>query len=204
MRMFRLPAIEAAIVALALSLGSSAVGQSDAPPGPMSATFWTGRWTFTGGEPGIETSRPGYTEVLGAIVRGDVAADDPRMVGTWTQVYNFHSAAGEGSGDGEVGISNGRVRIDSEDGAWVGTMAGYGGGRPVSPQEWYVLEGEGAFDGLTTVFRFDGDDSSLEGVIFPSALPALPEPLPAPADPASAASQSPVTGWTSPSGRTMT
>lgn len=180
MRPFRLPLVQAAILALAFSLGARVAGQSEAPAEPAGAAFWIGTWSYTGGEEGVGTAQPGYTELLGGIVRGAVAADDPRMVGTWTQVNNVHLAPGAAVGQVAVGISSGRVRIDNDEGSWVGTMTGYGGPL-VGPQEWYVLEGEGAYDGLTTVFRY-GSNNVLEGVIMPSSLPALPESIAPPAE----------------------
>ena len=44
------------------------------------------------------------------------------------------------------------------------------------------MEGEGAYEGLTTVFRWHAEDSSLEGVIVPAELPALPDPVAPPAE----------------------
>jgi hypothetical protein len=43
-----------------------------------------------------------------------------------------------------------------------------------------VLEGEGAYEGLTAVYSFEDDE--LEGVIVPVELPALVEPILSPAD----------------------
>ena len=100
MRTVRRALIAAAIVALPLALGSTAVGQSEAPLDPMGADFWTGTWTETGGAPGVDTSHADYTESLGRIARGEATADDPRMVGTWTLVTNVHFAAQPRAGRG--------------------------------------------------------------------------------------------------------
>ena len=77
-------------------------------------------------------------------------------------------------------MTQGNARIDNDEGAWVGTSISYGG-QP-GQEVWYVLAGEGAYEGLTAVFRWHGDDSSLQGVIVAGELPALPDLLAAPAE----------------------
>ena len=182
MRMVRLSPMAATFVALALGLGSTALGRSEVPADPMGASFWTGTGTFIEGSftpPVEETEGPVYAEVLGIGRRIDVAADDPRIVGTMTQVQNARLSNRPDPTEGLSFIIAGTARIDNDDGAWVGTWTSYGGDR-VGGQEWYVLEGEGAYEGLTAIFAGDVDADSpqgpLEGVIVPFELPALPEP----------------------------
>ena len=153
----------------------------------MAADYWTGTWThiegtFTEGTftEGAGTSGAGYRQYLGARTSGDVTADDPRMAGTMTQVQNVHFATSPEPDEGDVGITNGTARIDNEAGAWVGTWTAFGA-QP-GGEEWYILEGEGSYEGLTTVFRYHGEDSSLEGVILAAELPALPDPVAPPTE----------------------
>ena len=172
--------IAAAIVALPLGIGSTAVGQSEAPLDPMGANYWTGTWTYAeGGTPTSETPMAGYTEILGSEILGEVEADDPRISGTMRYVQTVHSAASRDPDEGDVGIAHGTVRIDNDEGAWVGTYSAFGGGP--GGEEWYVLEGEGAYEGLTTIFRWQDDPVAYEGVIVPAPIPVLPDPVaPAP------------------------
>jgi hypothetical protein len=96
------------------------------------------------------------------------------MVGSWTLVTNVRFAESREAGEGPVGIARGSARLDNDEGAWVGTFTNYGG--QAGSDELYVMEGEGAYEGLSTVFRFHGDDGSVEGVILPAGLPEDPEP----------------------------
>jgi hypothetical protein len=168
------------LVATSMCLGGVAAGQSDEPLDPKGAAYWTGTWVYTGGEPGAETQHPGYKEVLGITTLGEVTADDSRMAGAWIQVDDLHLAMSREPGEGEVGIVNGTARIDNDAGAWVGTFTSFGS--DAGGEEWYVMEGEGAYEGLTTVFRYHGADSSFAGVIMPSGLPVAPDPVAAPTD----------------------
>jgi hypothetical protein len=175
--------ITATVVALVVGLASPAVSQSGNPTDPMGANYWTGTWTRTDAEPGVTTEHTGYTESLGEVVHGVVEADDPRMAGAWTQINNIRFAPSREPGEGDVGIVNGTARIDNDAGAWVGTFTLFGS--QSGGQEWYVMEGEGAYEGLSTVFRFDED--GFAGVIMAADLPPLPDPVAAPAEAASAA-----------------
>ena len=188
MRTMRRSLVTVAILALSLGLGSSAMGQSEQPLGPMGASFWTGTWTFIEGSftpPVEETEGPVYAEVLGISRRGDVAADDRRIAGTMTQVQNARLSDSMDEGEGHTFIINGTARIDNDEGAWVGTWTSYGADR-VGGAEWYVLEGDGAYEGLTAVFWVDVEPDSgqspLEGVIQPAAVPDLPDPIAPPAE----------------------
>jgi hypothetical protein len=171
------------LMAATVGYGPAALGQSEAPLDPMRANLWTGTWTFIEGSyiGGEEFSGPGYNGTLGRVVSGDVTADDPRMAGTMTQVENGNWSPSQDPGEGEVGFANGTMRIDNDEGAWVGTWTSYFGAPPVG-EEWYVLEGEGAYEGLTTVFRFHDEDGTFEGVILAAELPARPEPVAPPAE----------------------
>jgi hypothetical protein len=169
-----------ALIVLAAGSSPTTSGQSEEPLDPMGASFWTGTLTPTGGGPAEEIPGPGFTDYIGAMGRGDLAADDARIDGTLTQVANGRLLGNREAGAGDVGVVNGTARIDNDAGAWVGTYTTYGGAP--AREEWYVLEGEGAYEGLTAVFSFHGDDSIFEGVIVPGDLPPLPDPIAPPAE----------------------
>jgi hypothetical protein len=177
-----------AILALPLGAAAPAAGQSQAPLEQAGASFWTGTATFIEGSftpPTDEAAGETYDEVLGIGRRVDVAADDPRIAGTMTQVQNARLAKSPDPTDGLSFVINGTARIDNDDGAWVGTWTSYGADR-AGGEEWYVLVGEGAYAGLTAIFAGDVDADSpqgpLEGVIVPFALPEVPEPAPLPTE----------------------
>jgi hypothetical protein len=119
----------------------------------LGASYWTGIWT-------------GPT----------VEASDPRISGDWTQVANRASYSDRTGPGGSFSVNTSSVRIENADGAWAGTLTGMRRGD--SEHEWNVLEGEGAYEGLTAVFLWTRDGSTLEGVIVPAAFPVLPDPIP--------------------------
>jgi hypothetical protein len=145
--------------------------------GGAQAAWFTGTFIGSDGEPGEQSPGQDYTDIVGAVGRGEVQADDPRISGTFTQLGNIRLA-------GDIGVVVGTNRIENDQGAWVGTNTTYGG--PLGHEEWYVLAGEGAYEGLTAVFRYRSEDNSFEGVIVPFELPAMPAavaPTPATAPP---------------------
>ena len=76
--------------------------------------------------------------------------------------------------EGDVSAASATARIDNEGGSWAGTFTGYytdSGG-----EEWNVFVGDGAYEGLTAVFRYHSDNS-LEGVIVPGEVPSMPDPV---------------------------
>jgi hypothetical protein len=160
----------------ALSVGTTAVGQSEAPVDPMGASSWTGTFTGTDAEMGTDTEQAGVHEITDQVAHGTVASDDPRIAGTFTQFNHANYIEGKEEGAGPVGVYSGTARIENDEGAWAGTFTAYFG-QP-GAEEWYVLEGEGAYQGLTTIFRFRGSDGVFDGVIVPFAVPTTPDPVP--------------------------
>jgi hypothetical protein len=188
----RLAATAGLLMVVAAGVSPAVLAQAEEPFDPMGAAYWTGTWTANVDDAeyvGVETQHDGYKEISGLLYPGEIAADDPRMVGTWRQEEHLYVAENQepGEGDGVVGISAGTARIDNDAGAWVGTYTHFrgtsGAGCPpicIGGGEWYVMHGEGAYEGLTTVMRYSHDDE-FQGVIMPSDdLPALPDPFPPP------------------------
>ncbi len=126
---------------------------------------------------GVSTvSAEGVTEVLGAITTGTVTFDDERLSGTQ------RSEANERRFDtsGESSLATGTMSIENAAGTWAGTFV------RISPpgREGSLLQaelvGEGAYDGLSAVLRYDlgrpwGDAGMIAGVVYPGTLPDYPD-----------------------------
>ena len=154
--------------------GASVPGAATEVVGPLGANYFTA--TDTPISDGTFDWQPGpeYTEAAGVTAVTDFVASDPRISGqaTWTSTVRFYPYAEEGGVDPAVWAS--AVRIENADGAWVGTMTGYHDPEEAI-REWNVVTGEGAYDGLTAVFRFVAN-AGYEGVIVPGDLPPISEP----------------------------
>jgi hypothetical protein len=122
------------------------------PLDPMGASYWTGVWTG----PTIEAS-------------------DPRISGEWVQVNSRATYPDRTGPGGSFSVRSGSVRIENADGAWAGTLTGFSKGD--SELEWNLLEGQGAYEGLTAVFLWTWPGRTLEGVIVPAAFPEPPDPI---------------------------
>ena len=123
------------------------------------------------------TVGPDYSEATDIEAEVYILASDPRISGWMRQVSNLRSYPTDGAGDAEVFVWSATVRITNEYGAWVGEISGYDEG--TFSKEWYILEGEGFYEGLVAVFRWLEEGDALDGVIVPGDLPPLPEPPPA-------------------------
>ena len=151
-----LPGVSAAAGQTEAPLESQAPLASQAPLDPLGASYWTGTFIF---------SPPTST----------VEASDPRISGDWLQVDNPASYSDRAGPGRSFSVRTSSVRIENADGAWAGTYAGIYKGD--SGHEWNVLEGEGAYEGLTAVFLFTSPGFTLEGVILPAAFPVPPDPI---------------------------
>lgn len=148
----------AAVTMLVTILGAGALvaAQSPSPApqplDPMGASYWTGTW-------------------LGSTVE----ASDPRISGDWVEVVNRATYPDRTGPGGSFSVGTASVRIENADGAWAGPATGIYKGN--SGREWNVLEGEGAYEGLTAVYLFIWPGATVEGVILPAAFPAAPDPV---------------------------
>ncbi len=173
----------AVILALFASLSGVAVAQDEAASlDPMRPSVFTltpgdsseGDWVPSPGP-------NGSTDFLGLELVMSVESSDPRTSGTWTEAYDFRGwEAPDDSGlPFSPSVTSGTVRIDNEDGDWVGSYRGFGSA--VNGQEWIQLQGEGAFEGLTALIQHTWDSpadaSTYEGVIIPGVPPDYPEPI---------------------------
>jgi hypothetical protein len=160
----RLPA-RGGLVAVPVTFGPVVVGQSEAQLDPMGASSWTA--TISGGE-----EEP--FEVEG---HATVHSSDPRISGALSQARTIRMFPNREPGADDLQVASAAVRIDNDHGAWVGSFTG----SESAIAEWNELEGEGDYEGLTAVFRWLPDDT-MEGVIVPGALPAVPDPVAPPAE----------------------
>ncbi|MFO7532485.1 MAG: hypothetical protein R6W93_08475 [Candidatus Limnocylindrales bacterium] len=181
MRTLRLSLVGTVMLALLGGFGGATVSaQSEEPLDPMGASFWTA--TFTDVEPPAIafTAGPGYDEASGVASEGLVEASDPRISGRWRQVMDMRSYVSREPAGVPATVWTATARLDNEEGAWVGTFTGFLDGDV--GREWNVLRGEGAYEGLTAVFRWLGEEYRQEGIIFPGDLPPLPDPIEPPAE----------------------
>jgi hypothetical protein len=157
--------------------------QSGTPRDPMAAAHFTADFASTAGSDPAWTQAEGYQEVVDLWGAGTVAATDPRISGAWQQVRDMRKYPTD-----DIVVSTGSARIDNHDGSWSGTFTGaYEAHGKGFAEEWNVLTGSGAYEGLTALFHWTGAwwgnaGSSLEGVIVPSSdVPPQPGPIAKPA-----------------------
>ena len=169
MRMFLITVTAATLTAV---VSGVAFAQDDPVVGPMGANYFTATDTPVSGDAFDWVAGPEYTEAEGVTAVTDFVASDPRISGqaTWTSSIRFYPYGEEGGIDPAAWAS--AVRIENADGAWVGTTTGYHDPADTT-REWNLVDGEGAYEGLTAVFRFVAEEG-YEGVIVPGGLPPFP------------------------------
>lgn len=92
----------------------------------------------------------------------ELATDDPRLSGTFQIVWNMATH------DNVFNVVTARGRIDNEHGSWIGTERGYD--HPAHGWQWQgQYGGQGAYEGLTTLLFWQGDD--VHGIVFPGEMP---------------------------------
>ena len=167
-----------AVVLMVLGAWTNAVSAQDMAD-PMAPAFFT----FTTG-PVDESSVPEGTELRDDLDMQMVNATDPRASGLITISANSTMIE---LGEGAVMTASMSERLINDGGAWAGTgrfvMAGGDDGGVIASMD--VLTGEGGYEGLTLIVgQFEGGGPmSNWGVILPSdQVPAVPEPIEAPAE----------------------
>jgi hypothetical protein len=172
MRTTRLFLSSVVTVVLTSGLVGAVLAQDDQVIGPMGANYFTATDTPISGGTFAWVEGSEYTEAEGVTAVTDFVATDPRISGqaTWTSNIRFYPYGEEGGIDPAAWAS--AVRIENADGSWVGTTTGYHDPADAT-REWNVVDGEGAYEGLTAVFRFAAE-AGYEGVIVPGGLPPFP------------------------------
>ena len=164
------------ILAIGL-LAGSAVGVAAQEEDPMAAAAVTGgapAWTQeSGGAPTLLDDFAMLSEGMQFTNSWEVS--DPRLSGDITVAgnvirYNEHRM--------QVGAAD--AILENDDGRWVGRLTVLEGER-LGETETYILEGEGAYAGLTAYVvtqRIEGDPDgaqTLAAAIFPHEMPPSPE-----------------------------
>lgn len=105
-----------------------------------------------------------------AIVAYDWDASDPRLTGEFTVHYNSDYYERQG-----LFLANGRSTLETAGGDWVGD-ASYVGGPALRGTSTILLEGQGAYEGLTAYIVLDQDAEpiSFTAAILPGSLPEPP------------------------------
>ena len=106
-----------------------------------------------------------------AIITMSKEASDPRMSGTWTEVWGCQQGSGI-----ETCVAS--VLVENEGGTWLGRANGFGS--PSGVYDMTVFDGQGGYEGLTAlrVVITTPTGEVEEGVILDFEMPEQPE-LPA-------------------------
>jgi hypothetical protein len=145
---------------------------------PMRASQFTGTWTDG---PSDDDAGPGWAPGPDYYEAPDwesvhlFEASDPRISGTWTQDLDMRAFPIDEDAGLFAVVGSGAVRIENEDGAWGGMFDNFGSVN--TGREWYRLEGEGAYEGLTAVLRWFSEGDIYEGIIIPGLPPDQPAPI---------------------------
>ncbi len=127
---------------------------------------------------GVLTEADGVRQRLrGELWTGTSTMNDPRLSGTFTFPLNVDEYPQPASAV-RVEIGWGSIRIENENGAWVGSFSSTLDSK-ASPEKslvLYELTGEGAYEGLSVMLFENGHyttfpDFPVAGAIFPGDLP---------------------------------
>ena len=174
MRAIRNATISILIVGLVAGTAVGVTAQDEAGTEPVEVT---GRATFVVSEPLVD---PVMSETSDGIRVGDGMVvvhiwdtDDPRLDGEATRTVNFRSDT-----DFSSGIESEAVVLTNAGGSWVGDGWGYGGAE-LDGGGFSALSGRDGYEGLSAFIvrgPNEGDGWALNGIIFPSERPPVPEP----------------------------
>lgn len=170
------------------SVGVVAQGAEPAGEAPTGASHFTGTLHLGGDilDAGEETTVDGGVEARGFTEVGLILeTSDPRLNGSLSRALNVDL---QFMGDEErVGLKTDSWRIENEDGSWTGEGTGilYAGAEIPREDETHfdaiVLQGEGAYGGLTAYVVATGVEGAVEGIVLVGGPPPAPE-SPAEAD----------------------
>jgi hypothetical protein len=173
MRTFALIA-SASILVAATAVGVSA---EDEPLfGPMTPARIDGGWVWA------DAYEEGQVEQLGELMFQSsggsatyhVTSGDPRFKGTATVTGDWISAYPPAL----VSVADRDWRIKDDAGAWMGSdrrLASMADEDPLNVPEQVILDGSGAYEGLTAFVIIDLEMNSFVGAIIPDQMPVLPD-----------------------------
>lgn len=137
-------------------------------PGLEAASTFSGNTYVAIIESGEEVTIDGVDHLLGQVGQSTslLEVDDPRLAGKQT----FTQSAADYGG---FGPTWGQMRIEDDDGAWVGELSGVWHAGSSDLSGWLV--GEGAYQGLLQYIDFETSGVTVEfhGAIYPAAAPPL-------------------------------
>ena len=165
------------ILAISLLAGSAVgVTAQDEETDPNRAVDVTGRaaW-FSLVSGGTRTSLDGIVKDEDVVHEHIWSASDPRLSGnvTYTGNWSFDPIT-------DIGIQSGTYELTNDEGSWLGNATAYVSDRLGADTDVVVFAGRDAYEGLTAyvVIDWGADDVSgenLKGVIFPRAMPEVPD-----------------------------
>ena len=106
---------------------------------------------------------------------GRISMDDPRLSGDWEYTNNVDEFPQPGT-DERVEVGWGTLTITNEDGSWSGTWTSTDDSAATdgAPVAQYELTGDGAYAGLSAIFRdtsWDWPTWAVAGAVYPGPLP---------------------------------
>lgn len=126
-----------------------------------------------------ETDLPnGFTAVDGYTYRNTWESSDGRLTGDVTGVTNNVVPAPPTGGLPDI-IMSLAIELTNDGGSWLGEGRGFGSADLDFVKEMYTLAGQGGYEGLTAYVIVETTNpgrSTLSGIIFPTAMPEVPEP----------------------------
>ena len=181
MRTTRTRTITIPILALGLLAGSAVGVAAQDEEEAAGATSFTG--TAVGGDPIVEVTPTdlgnGLIAVDGFTYRNTWESSDERLtgdvIGVSSQVVD--PSASEYGGLPSI-IMSIAIELTNDGGSWLGEGRGFGSSDLDLVKEMYTLVGQGGYEGLTAyvIAETTGREPALSGIIFPTAMPEIPEP----------------------------
>jgi len=165
------------ILAAALLLASSTgvLAQDEPLFGPMTPARVSGTWVHesTTSEGQLEQSGEFTVTRTGALSSYAITSDDVRLGGVATATSDltgwFPPAL--------VFVLDTDWVVEDADGSWSGSshfVASMADDDPINADERLVLDGSGAYEGLTAYLLIADEDETFVGVILPDEMPELP------------------------------
>lgn len=141
--------------------------------GPDDIARFTWRSSVSADYPGGTAHATEFGESFrGGRIEYTVDASDPRLDGTLAITYNYDYYDSEEI-DYPVVVLAGVQVLENENGAWQGTGEGIDFPGTTDYLGRSVLNGTGAYEGLTAVLYATGTDQG-EGLVFPGVMPEYP------------------------------
>lgn len=167
-----------ASISMALLVGAATVSVAADEPlfGPMAPARVSGTWVYADAvSDGQVEKLPGELmfATTGGVTTYDVTGDDLRLGGTATLTRDWTGAYPPAL----VMVMDTEWHIEDEAGAWTGSsrrLASMADLDPVNVAEQVILDGSGAYEGLSAYLIVDWEQESFLGAIIPDDMPEIP------------------------------